>query len=69
MSAIQKGALVRVRAADNETLTKRALSSRVQGLDFPIVWVCSEAEWRRAMEEGREPQGVPWPADAVSLAS
>jgi hypothetical protein len=35
------------------------------GRDFPVVWVCTEAEWQRANSEGREPQGIPWPAEDV----
>jgi hypothetical protein len=54
--------------------TARALSSatasrQVQpGYDFPVVWVCSEEEWQAAHAEGREPEGLPWPAKHVQLA-
>jgi hypothetical protein len=36
------------------------------GEDFAVVWVCREEEWTAAQREGREPVGIPWPADAVS---
>jgi len=44
-----------------------ALGPRSQGRDFPVVWVCTEAEMTDAQREGREPHGLPWPADALRV--
>jgi hypothetical protein len=38
----------------------------VEGHDFPVIWVCRPHEWEAAQAEGREPEGVPWPAEDVS---
>lgn len=53
--------------AEGERLPRRALGGMVDGADFPVVWVCREEEWRAAQSEGREPEGVPWPAEDVRL--
>ena len=44
-----------------------ALTGVIAGHDFPVVWVCPAEEWDTAQREGREPEGVPWPAEDVSL--
>jgi hypothetical protein len=44
-----------------------ALSGVVQGGDFEVVRVCRPDEWELARDEGREPDGVPWPAEDVRL--
>ncbi len=36
-----------------------------RGKDFPVVWVCTEEEYRRAEQEHDEADGLPWPLDAV----
>jgi len=43
----------------------RAMNGPVQGHDFPVVWVCTESEWERATKTDEEPDGLPWPLDAV----
>jgi len=43
-----------------------ALSEVVPGHDFPVVWICRPEEWEAARLEGREPEGVPWPAEDVT---
>lgn len=57
-----------VRSADGSQLPRRALGDITEGADFPIVAVCREEEWLAAQGEGREPEGVPWPAEDVRLA-
>jgi hypothetical protein len=52
--------------AEGERLPRYALSGVVEGAGFPVVWVCGEEEWEKARAEGREPDGVPWPAEDVS---
>ena len=66
MTQLSKGDRVKARAADDQILERRALTGVVMGEDFPVVWVCREDEWEAAEREGREPIGVPWPADAVA---
>jgi hypothetical protein len=66
MGKFQSGDHVEVIDAEGERLSRRALSGIVDGEDFPVVWVCREEEWTAAKREGREPEGVPWPAEDVS---
>jgi hypothetical protein len=66
MPTIQPGDRVLIRTAVGDSLVRRALSEPMPGShDFLIVWVCREEEWREAHAEGREPTGVPWPAEDV----
>jgi hypothetical protein len=69
MNVVQPGAAVVARDAEGENLRRRALTGVVDGHDFPVVWVCREEEWQQAQQERRKPEGVPWPADDVSVAS
>jgi hypothetical protein len=64
---IERGARVRAAAADGTTRSLRALTGVVPGGDFAVIWGCSEREWENAAAEGREPQGIPWPAEDVQL--
>jgi len=68
MISLYKGARVIVRTADDRRLPFRALSGAVNGHDFAVVWVCNEREWELANKERREPNGLPWPLDAVEVA-
>jgi hypothetical protein len=65
MPTFRPGDEVLVETATGEHLSKRAISSVVAGDAFDIVWVCREEEWATAQTEGREPEGVPWPANDV----
>ena len=67
MKTIDHGDLVTATDAEGVLLPKRALGGIIQGVDFPVVWVCREEEWEAAQQEGREPEGVPWPAEDVQL--
>lgn len=72
MSQIDSGSRVFATSASGEQLERRAITGRIDGEDFPVVWVCREEEWATAQAEGREPEGIPWPAEdvrAVELAS
>lgn len=42
-----------------------ALAGVVAGTDIPVVWACREDEWQAATGKGREPEGMPWPAEDV----
>lgn len=65
---IQRGDRLIAEAADGESRELRALGGVVAGGDFAVVWACSPAEWEAATAEGREPQGIPWPAEDVEVA-
>jgi hypothetical protein len=54
-----------VETALGEQLNRRAISAVVAGHEFPVVWVCREEEWTAARDGGREPEGVPFPAEDV----
>jgi len=63
--AIVPGMRVIAHSTFDGDLPRRAISGVVDGKDFPVVWVCKEGEWEEAREQGREPQGWPWPAEDV----
>ena len=68
MDSIERGAVVVADSADGELRRLRALGGVMAGGDFAVVWACSEREWDAAIAEGREPEGIPWPAEDVRLA-
>lgn len=63
--AIMRGDHLHVTTASGETLTVRALGAPERGDRFPIVWVATETDWNALEESGEEPQGIPWPTEAV----
>jgi hypothetical protein len=65
MAIIKRGAEIKVRDAKSQLLVRVALTSVIDGRDFPVVWVCDHEEWKAAQDEQREPVGIPWPANAV----
>jgi hypothetical protein len=65
---IKHGDQVLAASADGVERQLRALGGVVAGGDFAVVWVCTEQEWATAEKQGRDPQGVPWPAEDVKLA-
>lgn len=67
MSDFQRGEVVVAKAADGGTRELRALSGVVAGGDFAVVWACSPGEWEAAEAAGRDAEGVPWPAEDVSI--
>lgn len=68
MAGIEHGAKVLASAADGTTRELRALGGVIAGGDFAVVWASSEREWEAAEAEGRDPVGIPWPAEDVRLA-
>lgn len=66
--AIVSGDLVEVTTASGERVLMRALSGVMAGRDFEVVWVAMPEEWERAAREGDEPDGLPWPSDALRIA-
>lgn len=45
----------------------RALGPAMQGLDFPVVWVCTPEEYEHQEATGEDPRGIPWPLTAVQI--
>lgn len=63
---VRPGDRVHTVNAFGERQERRAISGvELEGHDFPVIWVCREDEWTAALEENREPEGVPWPAEDV----
>lgn len=69
MPNIEAGNVVVADAADGTRRELRALSGVVAGGDFAVVWACSQREWDLAQDEGRDPVGIPWPAEDVALVN
>jgi hypothetical protein len=67
VQTIQPGDRVEVMSMTGP-LARIAKSTIVEGTRFPVVWVCREEEWTQAINEDREPDAVPWPAEDVSPA-
>lgn len=65
---IQRGSRVLVRTAFDTMVERRALSGVELGVDFPVVWVCTEEEWTAATQGDSPAEGDPWPAEDVALA-
>jgi hypothetical protein len=65
---VHAGQLIEVRDAFGQRLPRRAIGPVEAGYDFPVVWACREDEWQAAQLEDREPDGVPWPAEDVTIA-
>ena len=45
----------------------RAVGVPTRGRDFPVVWVCTEVEYERAVAEEDDADAIPWPLDAVRV--
>lgn len=68
MAPIQPGSTVTARTATGESVTRRAVSGVVDGLDFPVVWITTEEEWSASQADGRPADALPWPAEDVAVA-
>lgn len=62
---INRGDVLEATTASGVVEHLRALGAPSRGHDFPVVWVCTEDEWRRSQSAGDEADGLPWPLDAV----
>jgi len=62
---IQPGSRVLVRTAFDSKVERRAVTGVEPGIDFPVVWVCTEEEWTAAQHGGSPVEGDPWPAEDV----
>ncbi len=63
--AINRGDRVEATTAGGDTIVMRALRSPEAGYRVEIVWVATEEEWERAQRDGDEPDGLPWPTEAI----
>jgi hypothetical protein len=67
--AIGVGTLVEAVTATGERVRLRAVGRPTRGRDFPVVWVCTEEEFREAEQGGHPVKGLPWPLDAVEAVA
>ncbi len=67
--SIGPGSHVIATDAFGRELDRVAISGPERGADFPVIWVCRPEEWTLAQEEGRAPNGVPWPIEDVSAVA
>jgi hypothetical protein len=67
LPSVNPGDLVNV-VSTTGVLRRVAVTDVVRGHKFPVVWVCAVEEWENAIEEQREPDAVPWPAEDVRPA-
>ena len=67
LMAIERGTMVEARTASGRWVKLVALGDPAQGKDFPVLWVCTPDEWGQATSRGEEPEGIPWPMDAVRV--
>lgn len=56
--------VLKVTTASGVQVQMRALGAPEKGRDFPIVWVCTEADYDAALS-GDESVRIPWPLDAI----
>lgn len=61
---IMPGTKVRVLTASGTWLLRIAVTERVEGGDFPVVWVCTEEEWCKG-QDIRKNHALPWPEEDV----
>ena len=64
---IRFGTVVSAITAMGTKVTMRAVRAPEQGRDFPVVWVSTEEEFRRAVDAGDQPDALPWPLQAISV--
>lgn len=62
---IKPGDEVRALTATQQWIPLRATSAVTQGVDFPVVWLCSDEDWENVQEGDRA--AIPWPAEAVEI--
>lgn len=62
------GTPILVRDSVGRAHRKVSCSGLTIGSDGLIVWACRPEEWAAAAADGREPVGVPWPAEDVEAA-
>ena len=65
--SISPGTRVLVRTAFGNQLPRVAVTAPTKGHDFLVVWVCPEEEWTQAVDQDRDPDARPWPAEDVEL--
>jgi len=66
--SINRGMPVQALNALGDRIDLIAATGVVAGEDFAVVWVCEPDEWARALGGGRDPEAVPWPAEAIRAA-
>lgn len=67
LTDVAAGSRVIVRDARGDLLERVAASTVKEGANFLVVWVSRPEEWAAALQERRDPEQVPWPAEDVWL--
>jgi hypothetical protein len=62
---LNPGDLVLATTADGQEVRMRAVRAPEPGRDFPVVWLATEEEYRRALAASDEADSIPWPLDSV----
>jgi len=62
-ATIQYGTPIEITTAYGERLRMRALDQPTRGRDFPVVLICTDAEFEKSEHDGTEPDGQYWPLD------
>lgn len=62
---LHRGQLVLAETASGTRVEMYALGGATRGKDFAVVWLCSPQDYQRSERDGGEPDGMPWPLDAV----
>lgn len=65
MQNIKPGDEVRALTATKQWIPLRATTTVTDGVDFPVVWLCSDDDWANLDEGDRS--AIPWPAEAVKV--
>jgi hypothetical protein len=65
MQDIKPGDQVRALTATKQWIPLRATTAVTDGVDFPVVWLCSDEEWANLDDDDRSV--IPWPAEAVEV--
>lgn len=64
---LNRGQRVKVKTAFGDYREKRAVTGKLRGESFYVVYLCSDEEWNKAIQESREPISSPWPAEDIEV--
>jgi hypothetical protein len=64
---IHAGTVLTCTTAGGGEVTMCALGPVEQGIDFPVVWVCTLAEYARGGGKTDARSGIPWPLTALRV--
>jgi hypothetical protein len=65
LTSLGPGDVVLATTADGQEVRMRAVRAPEAGRDFPVIWLATEEEYRRALAASDEADAIPWPLDSV----